>query len=164
MLLSLSPRTPSPRIMRLELITMKARPPSSLKQKPIKMTLTEFYLQKWDGSFSGTERELKILLSRAADVVDNAIYLSGVDVESVPDELKDRVFKAVCAQADYIDSVGGIDCMNDSGGGSVSLGSFSYSDRGSASGGSEERACHLCSQAESYLLPTGLLYKGVRVL
>lgn len=128
------------------------------------MTLTEFYRQKWDGGFSGTEKELETLLSRAADVVNNAIYLSGEEVESVPDELQDRVFKAICAQADYIDSVGGIDCMNESGGGSVSLGSFSYSDRGSASSSSsEDRACQLCSQAETYLLPTGLLYKGVSV-
>ena len=128
------------------------------------MTLTKFYRQKWDGGFSGTEMELKTLLSRAADVVNNAIYLSGRTVESVPCKLRDVVYKAVCAQADYIDSVGGIDCMNDSGGGSVSLGNFSYSDRGSASGGSsEDRACRLCSQAETYLLPTGLLYKGVSV-
>ena len=129
------------------------------------MTLMKFYRQKWDGGFSGTEMELKILLSRAAEVIDNAIYLSGVTVKAVPKPLQDRVYRAICAQADYIDSVGGVDCMNDSGGGSVSLGSFSYSDRGSASGGSsEDRACCLCSQAETYLLPTGLLYKGVRVL
>ena len=113
------------------------------------LILTEFYRQRWDGGFSGTEMELKILLSRAADVVNNAIYLSGWTVESVPCRLEDRVYKAVCAQADYIDSCGGVDCMNESGGGSMSLGSFSYSDKGSASGGSsEDRACQLCSQAE----------------
>ena len=128
------------------------------------MILTEFYRQKWDGGFSGTEMELEILLSRAADVVDNAIYLSGWTVENVPCKLQDRVYKAVCAQADYIDSIGGVDCMNDSGGGSVSLGSFSYSDRGTASDNSEDCACLLCSHAKNYLLPTGLLYKGVRVL
>ena len=129
------------------------------------LILTEFYRQRWDGGFSGTdELELKKLLSRAADVVNNAIYLSGWTVESVPYKLQDRVYKAVCAQADYIDSCGGVDCMNESSGGSMSLGRFSYSDGSSSSGGSEERACHLCGQAEDYLLPTGLLYKGVRVL
>ena len=149
MLPSLSLRRLEPGSLRWELIAMK-------------LILMEFYRQNWDGGFSGTERELDLLLSRAADVIDNAIYISGITVKTVPLRWQDRVYKAVCAQADYIDSIGGIDCMNDSGRGTVTLGSFSYSDWNAST--SSSGACELCSQAESYLLPTGLLYKGVRVL
>lgn len=123
------------------------------------MITADYYINEWGGTFDGSERELETLLSRASDVIDNAIYLSG---KSVADSSDSRVLKAICAQADYIISCGGIDCMNENGGGSVTLGKFSYSDGGG--GSSSALPCFLCEQAETYLLPTGLLYKGVSVL
>lgn len=122
------------------------------------MITADYYLNEWGGTFEGTERELEMLLSRASDVIDNAIYLSG---KSVADSSDSRVLKAICAQADYIIFCGGLECMNESGG-SVTLGKFSYSECGG--GSSSVSACSLCEQAEAYLLPTGLLYKGVSVL
>lgn len=123
------------------------------------MVTADYYINEWGGRADGTERELKTLVSRAVDVIDNAIYLSG---KTVAESTDSRVFKAVCAQADYILSCGGIDCMNENGGGSVSLGKFSYSE--GSGGGSSASACTLCEQAREYLIPTGLLYKGVSVL
>lgn len=126
------------------------------------MELINFYRTVWRGSFEGGDNELETLLSRAEDVVNNAIYLSGEEAESVSEAYKIKVFKAVCAQADYIDSVGGIESMSESTGGSVSLGNFSYTESGSGSS-SDKMGCTLCKQAESYLMSAGLLYKGVSV-
>ena len=120
----------------------------------------EYYTDTWGGSFSGTEGEFNTLLSRAIDVVDNTIFLTGVTVATVSTTWQDRVYKAVCSQIDYIDSNGGVSSMTDGSYGSVSLGKFSYSadTTGGANGGSSNT---LCNMATSYLIPTGLLYRGI---
>ena len=114
-----------------------------------------YYRGDWHGSFSGTDAELSVLLSRAEDAVDNAIYLSGKTVADM--SYLDAVNNAVCAQADFIDNCGGVSAMADDGVDSVSLGKFSYS----AGSGGGKSASALCEQAEGYLLRTGLLYRGV---
>lgn len=130
------------------------------------MTLIDFYLNEWKGSFDGEAGAdgLKLLLSRASDVVNNRIYLSGYTVETAPETLKTAVYKAVCAQADYIEYNGGADAMSDNGDmSSVSLGKFSYS--GGSQGGSSARSTsQLCEQATAYLRTTGLLYRGARAI
>ena len=128
------------------------------------MELIDFYRTVWRGSFEGGDTELETLLSRAADVINNAIYQSGEEVECISEVYKTKVYKAICAQGDYIDSCGGVEAMNESTGGSVSLGKFSYSSgTASASSSAESMSCKLCKQAEGYLMATGLLYKGVNV-
>ncbi len=120
--------------------------------------LISYYRDNWNGSFNGTDEELTQLLSRASDVINNIIALSGYTIETVPDVLEERVKKSICAQADYIDNNGGVNFMSECNMGAMSLGKFSYSgignDSGSASG-------IMCRQALDYLLPTGLLYRGV---
>lgn len=125
--------------------------------------MLEFYKTEWNPDFDGTDEELTKLLSRAADVVNQSICLSGYTVETVPEKLRPAVSKAVCAQADYIESCGGVESLTEGAYSSVSLGKFSYSGGGSASGESASGAS-LCILAERYLLPTGLLYRGVAVL
>lgn len=120
---------------------------------------TTYYTDTWRGTYDGSD--LATLIARATDVVDNAIYLSGENVDDMSaGSVRDRAYKAVCAQVDYIVSCGGADAMNDTGGGSVSLGSYSYSGGQTSGSGA---ACALCEQARGYLLPTGLLYKGADV-
>lgn len=119
----------------------------------------EYYTDTWGGSFSGTEGEFNALLSRAVDVVDNAIFLTSVTVATVSTTWQDRVYKAVCSQIDYIDSNGGVSSMTDNSYGSVSLGKFSYS--ADTTGSASSNATKLCDMATSYLLPTGLLYRGI---
>lgn len=121
----------------------------------------EYYTDTWHGSFDGTTEELTLLLSRATDTIDNAIFLTGYTVDTVPTTWQDRVYKAVCSQADYIDSNGGVDSMTDGSYGSVSLGKFSYSANSKTGGTSNSTS--LCDMAVNYLLPTGLLYRGVDV-
>lgn len=124
--------------------------------------MTSFYKNEWHGTFDGTDEELSMLLSRSADIVDNAIALSGYTVDTVPDIFKARVCKAVCAHADYIDGNGGVESLSDSGFSSVSLGKFSYS--GDSSGNKDNGAVTLCPLAQGYLAPTGLLYRGAEIL
>ncbi len=119
--------------------------------------MTDFYINVWQGAFEGTDEELSLLLSRSCDIVNNAIAFSGYTVETVPEIYKDRVYKAVCSHADYIDSIGGVECMSESGYSSASLGKFSYSADGSA----DNSPFNLCQLARGYLAPTGLLYRGV---
>ena len=124
--------------------------------------MTEFYKNVWGGDFGGSDEELAALLSRAEIIVNNAVTMSGVTVETAPDTLQKPLYSAVCAQADYISENGGISALSESNsGGSVSLGRFSYSGGSSEGGGS---LFSLCPQAVSLLECTGLLYKGVSVL
>lgn len=116
-----------------------------------------YYKDSWHGSFDGSEEELRILLSHAADAVNIAITMSGYTVHTVPDMVAENVKKAVCAQADYIEAQGGVSCMADAGSVvSATIGKFSYQPvaSGSAAGSM------LCSLAYQYLIPTGLLYRG----
>lgn len=124
------------------------------------MDIEAFYKDVWKGSFDGSDEEQGKLLSRACDVVDNAIAYSGYTSGTVPDVYKTRVCKAICAHADYISSTGGTEGLTDNSYNSVSLGKFSYSADTSGVGNG---ALTLCPLAVGYLAPTGLLYKGVDV-
>ena len=122
---------------------------------------TEYYKTVWGGDFGGSDEELAALLSRGEIIVNNAVMMSGITVETAPEALIKPLYSAVCAQADYIGENGGISALSESNsGGSVSLGKFSYS------GGPEGAGSllSLCPQAVSLLECTGLLYKGVSVL
>ncbi len=117
--------------------------------------MNDFYRNNWHGTFDGSEEELTLLLSRARDIIDNAIYLSGVTVDTVPDVHRERVYKAVCAQADRIEANGGVGTLTESGCSSLSLGQFSCSV--DLTGSLEP----LCLLSYEYLHPTGLLYRGL---
>ena len=124
--------------------------------------MLDFYKTEWYGSFDGTDEELSKLLSCASDIVDHAIYMSGYTVEQVPESVRIPVYKAVCAQADHIESCGGVESLTEGGYSSVTLGKFSYS--GASAGEQSSSAASLCTMAQDYLMPTGLLYRGVAVL
>jgi hypothetical protein len=121
--------------------------------------MTEYYKNDWSGDFVGSDNELTVLLSRAEIVVNNAVMLSGITVSTVPEALKKPMYSAVCAQADFIAENGGLSALSEnSSGGSVSLGKYSYSGGCTESGGS---LCGLCPQAVAILESTGLLNRGV---
>lgn len=124
--------------------------------------MTSFYKNTWHGAFDGTDEELLLLLSRSSDVVNNAIAFSGYSVDTVPEVYRTRVYKAVCAHADYIEANGGAESLTENSYSSVSLGKFSYS--ADSSGDSNNSAVSLCPLALGYLAPTGLLYRGVEIL
>lgn len=123
--------------------------------------MEDFYKNEWGGGCSG--EKLPALLLRAEMIVNNAVMMSGVTVETAPEALKKPLYSAVCAQADYISENGGISALSESSsGGSVSLGKFSYSGGGSEGDGAS--LCALCPQSSAILETAGLLYRGVNVL
>lgn len=127
------------------------------------MTIAEFYRSEWGGTFDGSETELEALLKHAEFIVDDAIMMSGVTVSAAHEVYRNRLYMAVCAQADYIGAQGGVYALSEGSiGGSVTLGKFSYS--GGSEGGSVGAACSLCAHAQTILRPTGLLFKGVEIL
>ena len=120
--------------------------------------MKEFYKNNWKGSFDGSDEELEKLLEFSADTVNNTIFLSGYKVDTVPDIFSENVKKAVCSQADFINNNGGIEALSCNQIQSATVGKFSYT----ASSSSENSSLsELCSQAVSYLIPTGLLYRGI---
>ena len=128
------------------------------------MISTEYYRTQWGGSFDGSDEELDKLLSHAAQIIESAVYPSGFTADTIPSVWQERYNMAICAQADYIEAQGGVAALSESGiGGSVTLGRFSYSG-GTVDGSVVGGACSLCIQAQAFLQPTGLLYKGVGVL
>ena len=110
--------------------------------------------------FGGTDYpELDRLLKRAGNEIDSLI------LRSPEGELEERQYSfAVCAQAEYMGLCGGVEAWAASVSGtasSVSIGSFSMSQGGSASGGSSDNG--ICSRAMEYLSRSGLLYRGCEV-
>ena len=99
--------------------------------------------------------ELDRLLKRAEIEIEKLI------LRSPEGELEERNYSfAVCAQAEYMGLCGGVEAWAASVSGtasSFSIGSFSMSQGGSASGGSDNG---ICSRAMEYLSKSGLLYRG----
>ena len=111
--------------------------------------------------YSGTEYDgIDRLLIRAERIIENTVLIS-------PDgEEQETAYKnAVCAEAEYIGSMGGFEAWqgNFSGNASgFSIGSFSMS-AGGSSGGSAASGMGICSEAMSFLEKAGLLYRGCGV-
>lgn len=122
--------------------------------------LKTWYSSGYRGSYV-SENDLDKLLPRAYDIVNNAVYLSGYTAEAVPEFISEAVKNAICAETDYLYGHGGIEGLSSGeSAGSMSLGAFSYSD-GKAESMTADRLSIICAQARSFLLPTGLLRKGV---
>ena len=128
------------------------------------MVDVQFYTDVWHGSLTDAET-IERLLDRATDVINSEIFLTGFNVDTVPESKQRAVYKAVCAQADYIDSSGGVEAMSENTAQGMSLGRFSYTGGGaSGSSAGSSSASRFCEQARMLLLPTGLLYRGVKAL
>jgi len=97
---------------------------------------------------------------RASEIIDNiTMYRIQQNGLSSFSELHQTLIKkSVCAQIDYIESLGGVDSLNEINMGSVSLGKFSYS------GNSNKAMSIECPQSKNFLMLTGLLYRGIDVL
>ncbi|MCI8276310.1 MAG: hypothetical protein HFI66_12030 [Lachnospiraceae bacterium] len=101
------------------------------------------------------------LLLRAEEIVEEmTMYrLSGSSFAAMPEDVKERVRKAVCAQVEYLDANGGSDVDTGTDIQSASLGKYSYARVG---GGGEDGASggYYAPRALRLLYPTGLLYRG----
>lgn len=120
----------------------------------------DFYRNTYHGPFDGGDADLLLLLERAEDIIDSEIFLTNQTVSSITDRRQTAVYKAVCAQVDFINSCGGLDGMTDVPISSATLGRFSYSAAGGVTE-NQQNPSEICTLAAKYLQPTGLLYRGL---
>lgn len=101
------------------------------------------------------------LLLRAEKIVEEmTMYrLSGSSFAAMPEDGKERIRKAVCAQVEYLDANGGSDVDTGTDIQSASLGKYSYS-RAGGSGEAGSSGSPYAPRAMRLLYPTGLLYRG----
>lgn len=100
------------------------------------------------------------LSERAAELVEEmTMYrVTPVTILAMPEDVQERVKKAVCAQIEYLDSNGGSDMDNGNDLQSAGLGKFNYTKASSASGSTQQSM--YAPRALRILVPTGLLYRG----
>ena len=122
---------------------------------------TEYYETVYKGE-PVPETDFPGLLARAEEIIEElCMYrVSPVTILAMPEDVRERVKKAVCAQIEYLDANGGSDLDNGAGLQSASLGKFSYTlAAGAGTGGSFGQSVY-SSRAQRLLAPTGLLYRG----
>lgn len=112
-------------------------------------------------TFGGTlaDEEFSDLRDRAEEVIEEmTMYrLTPVTFAAMPEDVQERIRKAVCAQMEYLDANGGSDLDNGTELQSASLGKFSYTKAGTDASG---KASLQAPRAQRILAPTGLLYRG----
>jgi hypothetical protein len=111
-----------------------------------------------------TDDEFSELAERASDVIDiitmNRIILAG-GLSTYEAATQAAVKKAVCAQVQYMYANGGIDTVIGMSGSDIqsgSVGKFSYTRRQS---GQTVGGIPVSPLVQTYLLTTGLLYRGL---
>ncbi len=82
------------------------------------------------------------------------------ELKGVSSYATQQVKKAACLQVKWMDDHGGLNALTESDLSSVTLGKFSASMEDNGAAGGKNRLCPL---ARRCLLPTGLLYAGVRL-
>lgn len=100
------------------------------------------------------------LCERAAEIIEEmCMYrVTPMTLLAMPETVRDRVKKAVCAQIEYLDANGGSDMDNGADLQSAGLGRFSYT-KASGNSGSTQQPIQ-APRALRILAPTGLLYRG----
>lgn len=117
------------------------------------------YLKHNPDSGAETEAEIASVLEISEQVIYNHTMGRSGKYDSYPADVQERIRKAICYQADYIFANGGKSFVDGTIPESATVGSFSYSLGGAeGSGGAAEIA--LCNVSLTYLLPTGLMYRG----
>lgn len=97
---------------------------------------------------------------RAEEIIEEmTMYrVSSMTFPALPDDVRERVKMAVCAQIEYLDANGGSDMDNGGDLQSAGLGKFNYT-RASGAGGSTKQSIY-AARAARLLAPTGLTYRG----
>lgn len=102
------------------------------------------------------------LRNRAEEIIEEmTMYrVTPLTILAMPEDIQERIKKAVCAQIEYMDANGGSDFDNGVDLQSAGLGKFSYSKASGADGVSSQSL--YSPRAQRLLFPTGLLYRGGR--
>lgn len=117
----------------------------------------------YDNTFHGesvSKADFPALSDRASEIIEEmTVYrLNPTTFEAMPEDVRDKIMKAVCAQIEYLDANGGSDMDNGADLQSAGLGKFNYSVASGASGSTQQSI--YAPRAQRILAPTGLLYRG----
>lgn len=107
------------------------------------------------------DSELNEIIERASDVIDSLTMYKIVNaggLNNFPAFTQTLVKKAVCAQVMYMFNNG---YKGDATVSNVSIGSFSYTSGTAENQSDKVNKLDLAPYVRGYLLPTGLLYRGV---
>lgn len=117
-----------------------------------------FYLDEYGGTLISEDR-LPARLAEASLMCDN-FCMSGISegggISALSEHSAELVRRAVCIQADHIETNGGIFGISGAAADSVKLGDFSYSSSGTSDG-------LMCAAAVSFLESAGLCYRGASI-
>lgn len=119
----------------------------------------EYYIEKFGGE-PVDETDSPSLCRRATEIIEEmTLYrVTPVTFPAMPEETKERIKNAVCAQIEYLDANGGADLDMGASLAGASLGKFSYTGAASSSGSTVQSI--ISPRAERILWPTGLTYRG----
>lgn len=117
-----------------------------------------YYNETYKGK-SVTAEDFPALELRASEIIDDiTMYrVAQSSLGSYSELIQTQFKKAVCAQIDYIDSMGGIDVLDEAPMQSAGIGKFNYSGGNSSTGSKDNTS----PRVTSLLFPTGLLYRGL---
>ena len=104
--------------------------------------------------------DLDVLLGRASDIVRQHTLCRIDDIEALPGFMQENIKNAVCAEAEYISSCGGLESLNSDSVTSFSIGKFSMTSGEKNSSGSASSPLPAAPLMLSYLESAGLLYRG----
>lgn len=124
------------------------------------MYITELY---YTDTFKGEPvdpADFPSLCERAEEIIEElTLYrVSSKTFSSFPEDVQERIKKAVCAQIEYLEVNGGSDMDNGVDLQSATLGKFNYTKSTGANGSTAQSI--YSPRAQRILLPTGLLYRG----
>ena len=119
----------------------------------------EYYLNTFHGE-PVDPADFPALCLRAEEIVEEmTMYrLKLAAFLVMPEEVQEKVKRAVCAQIEYLAANGGADLDNGNDLQSAGLGKFNYS-RAAGANGSSQQSLH-APRAQRILFPTGLLFRG----
>lgn len=118
-----------------------------------------YYKETYEGE-TVDSADFPSIRRRAEEIIEEmTMYrVSSMTFPALPDDVRERVKMAVCAQIEYLDANGGSDMDNGGDLQSAGLGKFNYT-RASGAGGSTKQSIY-AARAARLLAPTGLMYRG----
>ena len=111
----------------------------------------EYYRDVYHGE--APEDELPALIERAEDII-GGMFFREPDISALSERQAELLRKAVAAQVDYLDELGGVSAASSERFAQATLGKFSYS-------GGSRNGLNVCPLSVSLLERAGLLGRGL---
>lgn len=111
------------------------------------------------------EEKFDKLINKASDVIDNltSYYYQYNNLEDDIEFRKNQFKKAIAAQVEYFNNLGGTTVEEIQSAESITIGRTSIS-KGGRADSKQEKQSIVSEDALMYLKPTGLLYRGIGVI